>query len=303
MTTRTLARTPALPALYAKAVLGSLPRGRRRSDRNPNRMSDADQLAVRLADAEIRPGRLAEYRRICGFGAGRAVPATYPHVLAFPLQLAVMTDPAFPFPALGLVHIGNRIEQIRPLRVGERLELTVETEGAQPHPRGAQITLVSRVDVDGRVVWRDETVLLSRRRTHHPTAAEPGDGPEIEVPSVAPAAAVDWRLPADLGRRYAAVSGDRNPIHLYDVTAKAFGFTQHIAHGMWTKARALAELESRLPGSFVVQVSFKKPIVLPGTVGFGAREHDSVIDFAVTSRCGELSHLLGRIVTSDSDAG
>ena len=62
-----------------------------------------------------------------------------------------------------------------------------------------------------------------------------------------PTGTVEWRLPGDLGRRYAAVSGDRNPIHLYPLTAKALGFPRQIAHGMWSLARCVAALENRLP--------------------------------------------------------
>ena len=76
----------------------------------------------------------------------------------------------------------------------------------------------------------------------------------------------EWRLGGDLGRRYAAVSGDRNPIHLHALTAKPFGFPRAIAHGMWTKARCLAALEGRLPDAFSVDVRFRKPILLPGRV-------------------------------------
>ena len=81
-----------------------------------------------------------------------------------------------------------------------------------------------------------------------------------------PAGGVEWRLPADLGREYAAVSGDHNPIHLYPLTAKAFGFQRQIAHGMWSKARCVAAFENRLPDAATVEVEFKKPIFLPGKV-------------------------------------
>ena len=37
---------------------------------------------------------------------------------------------------------------------------------------------------------------------------------EEELEQPAPTG-TSWKLPGDLGRRYAAVSGDHNPIHLY----------------------------------------------------------------------------------------
>ena len=66
--------------------------------------------------------------------------------------------------------------------------------------------------------------------------------------------------------RYAAVSGDVNPIHLHPLTARVFGFPRAIAHGMWTAARALAALQGRLPDALTYDVGFGRPLLLPSTV-------------------------------------
>ena len=97
----------------------------------------------------------------------------------------------------------------------------------------------------------------------------------------------------DLGRRYAAVSGDHNPIHLHDLAAKPFGFPRAIAHGMWTKARCLAAL--RLPDAFTVDVRFSKPILLPSTVTFGSAEDDAATRFAVRAARDGVPHLDGHV--------
>ncbi len=99
----------------------------------------------------------------------------------------------------------------------------------------------------------------------------------------------------DLGRRYAGVSGDRNPIHMHALTAKPLGFPRAIAHGMWTKARCLAALESRLPDAFAVDVRFRKPILLPGRVEFASSAQGDQIDFAVRDAKRGTPHLDGRI--------
>jgi acyl dehydratase len=114
----------------------------------------------------------------------------------------------------------------------------------------------------------------------------------------APSAGVEWRLPGDLGRRYAAVSGDANPIHLYPLTAKALGFRRQIAHGMWTKARSVAAIENRLPNAVTVEVAFKKPVFLPGTVAFAAQRHDDGWAFAMTSPKDGSPHQLGRTASA-----
>ncbi len=109
-----------------------------------------------------------------------------------------------------------------------------------------------------------------------------------------PPSATTWHLPGDLGRRYAAVSGDHNPIHLYGITAKAFGFPRQIAHGMWSKARCLAALDGRLPDAVTVEVAFKKPILLPGTVAFGSARSGEGYAFSLTNPRSGAPHLLGR---------
>jgi acyl dehydratase len=221
-------------------------------------------------------------------------------VLAFPLHLVVMTDPAFPFAPLGVVHIGNAIKQLRPLTVDDRPDLTVSCGPVGPHPRGRRVALLTEATIDDEVVWQSESVMLSRDRagSAEERPASAAAAPEESAPAVpeqAPSGPQTWRLPSSLGRRYAAVSGDRNPIHLYDLTAKPFGFRRHIAHGMWTKARCLAELHNRLPEAFRVEVSFRKPLPLPGSAMFGARTFGDHVDFGVSSATSGSAYLLGRI--------
>ena len=82
--------------------------------------------------------------------------------------------------------------------------------------------------------------------------------------------AVLWHVAGDVGRRYGAVSGDRNPIHLRPLTARLFGFPRAIAHGMWVKAAALAMVSDQLPPAFTVDARFKLPMLLPATAALSA---------------------------------
>jgi MaoC like domain len=225
---------------------------------------DVPDTTLRLSGVAVEPGRLAAYDRVCAFDLRDELPPTYPHILAFPLQLALMTDPSFPFPAVGLVHIHNRITQHRPIRAAEKLQIDVWATPVEDHPRGKQFSLRSEVRVGDELVWEEVSTNL-RRGGGSESATAPGrELPEAEeLPATA-----TWNLPGDLGRRYGSVSGDRNPIHLHPLSARLFGFKSAIAHGMWTKARCLAALAPRLPDAFTVEVAFKKPILLPGRVEF-----------------------------------
>ena len=254
--------------------------------------------ALTLADVEIDRDRLAGYDRVCGFDVSDTLPPTYPHMLAFPLHLALMTDGSFPFPAIGLVHIANEIVQHRPIDARERMSLRVAATGIEPHPRGRQFSIRTEARVGDELVW--EEVSTNLRRGHgEDTPASAGEAPPAsqDLP-----ASATWRLEGDLGRRYGSVSGDLNPIHVHWLSARLFGFPSAIAHGMWTKARCLAALGPELPGGVTVQVAFKRPILLPakvefaeaagdgGRISFGVRDAERGtphLDGLVTPRTGE----------------
>ncbi|MEV1114375.1 MaoC/PaaZ C-terminal domain-containing protein [Actinosynnema sp. NPDC049800] len=239
-----------LTLLYAKAALTGFTR---RGDELPRSSLDVE--------VTVDPEHLARYAKVCGFGVRDELPITYPHVLGFESQIRLMTGPGFPFPLPGLVHVANRIRQHRPLRVSEPLSLHVALADLRPHERGRQFDVVTTVSVDGEEVWVDVSTYLRR---------EGGAAKEQASRAEPPAPTARWRLPGDLGRRYADASGDRNPIHLHPVTAKAFGFPRAIAHGMWSKARCVAAFEGRLPDAYEVDVRFKAPVLLPGEVDFSS---------------------------------
>jgi acyl dehydratase len=249
---------------YARAALPLIPL----ASRLPFVAGGGGEMPVddlrRSSSASTDPERLAAYSKVCGFRFGDTVPPTWPHILAFAEQMALMTDGRFPFGAIGLVHLANRIEQLRPVQVSDELDLTVTPTPVEPHPKGRTFALVTEASVAGEPVWRERSTFLRR-------GGGEGEEPKRRRSRAQPiATSATWKLGGDLGRRYAGVSGDRNPIHLHPLSARAFGFPRAIAHGMWTKARALAALEGRLGEAFTVDAEFKRPILLPATVGFGA---------------------------------
>jgi acyl dehydratase len=223
--------------------------------------NEIPDLQLTLNQVSVDREKLASYCRVCGFELSSALPATYPHILAFPLHLALMTDGSFPFPAIGLVHVENKITQHRPIADSETLSLRVWATPLEPHPRGRQFSVRTEASIDGEVVWEESSTNLRRGGGSGAGKQRERDGQQLPTTAT-------WRLEGDLGRRYAAVSGDMNPIHIHPLTARLFGFQSAIAHGMWTKARCLAALHSRLSDAFTVEVAFRRPILLPATVEF-----------------------------------
>ena len=269
---------PALRSLYLRALATA--RGRR-GDRLP-------EIAEERQDLGIDREQLGRYQDVCGFRQGDVLPLTYPHVMAFPVAVAIMVDPAFPFALPGLVHIANRIEQMRPIGAAEPLTVRVRATNLRDHPRGRQFDMVTEVRINDQGVWSETSTYLRRERRS--TSGAPREPAHEETPPSA-----IWRVPADTGRRYARVSGDVNPIHLNPLAARLFGFPRAIAHGMWLKARCLSALEGRLGDPVTAEVEFKSPLLLPSTVAFRSRAEDGHWLISVAHAASGRLHLIGRI--------
>lgn len=252
----TLRESPSLAPLFAKAALTARGRG-----------GEVPSTVVRREGVVVDRDHLLAYQRVCAFGGSDELPHTYPHVLGFPLQVALMADRAFPLALPGLVHLENTITVHRRLTADDRLDLAVRAEGLRPHPKGRLVDLVTEVDVEGERVWEGRSTYLRRGGNSaggEPVGTDAEPAPAPELPDRAPAAVL--RVPEGQGRAYAAVSGDVNPIHLHPLTARAMGFPRAIAHGMWTAARSLAALGPGVTGPGTSHVWFAKPVLLPSTV-------------------------------------
>ena len=293
---RELAASPSMGALFARAGLAMVP-GAAHLPFVGGGGGEVPDETLTLADVAVDRRRLIDYDRVCGFPIGDVLPATYPHMLAFPLQLALMTAGHFPVAAIGLVHVHNRIVSHRPIDAGERLSLRVWAEPMAPHPRGRTFVVRSEVGVGDELVWEEASTNLARGHRDD-SIAQPQGPPDTEgLPATA-----TWRLPGDLGRRYGSVSGDRNPIHVHPLSARLLGFPTAIAHGMWTLARCLAALGPRPSGPgrhpYAVEVAFRRPILLPASVDFAEARTPDGIAFGVRDAGRGTAHLDGLVTPS-----
>jgi acyl dehydratase len=278
---RVLDAAPSLGFLYARAAVTAWGRG-------------GELPATHLArtGVSVDPAHLAAYARVCRLPLNDVLPATYPHMLTFPLQMALMSDRSFPLALPGLVHVRNRIEVLGPVGSDALLDMEVWAERFATHRRGAAVDLCATVTVEGQEIWRSRSTYLARG------AKAPEGSPEadIEVPvGDLERVVATWSVPDDAGRRYAKVSGDVNPIHLSGLTAKAFGFTRAIAHGMWVKGRVLGALAGRLPDALSIDVGFRKPLFLPSTVTLSTVQVDGGWNVAVRNARSATEHVLGTV--------
>src|SRR5690606_4679640 len=200
----------------------------------------------------------------------------------------MMTSEAFPFPILGLVHIRNQVKQYRQVGVNEQLTLSCKFGALQPHDKGVQFDFMTTVKVGDEVVVEVLTTYMSRQKTNGKAAPKVAESktPNYEVKA-------EWDISENTGRRYAMSSGDFNLIHIHALTAKAFGFKQAIAHGMWSKARALASLT--LPDAYEADVWFKLPMYLPSKVQFVTAQSGNDIEFLIRNTKSQKPHVSGSI--------
>jgi acyl dehydratase len=273
---------PAPHVLYARVMSGLMKR---------NRAAQLPASRLVIPAATLDPVAIERYARVCGFIPEHGVPLTYPHLLAFPLHLMLLTEPAFPWPALGLVHLANSVRLRRPLALDDTLRVEVECGPLVKHERGQAFVMSARIYRRGEAVWDSDSLYLKR--------GVPAQGALVAPLAIERAALVRqtrWQLAAQLGRDYARVSGDFNPIHLTMLSAKVFGFSRAIAHGMWTLARTAALFQPPKPLAWAeLDGEFKLPMYLPGEASLWSTSRGpSEREFEVRDAAGDKPHLRGR---------
>ncbi|MDV7246421.1 MULTISPECIES: MaoC/PaaZ C-terminal domain-containing protein [Rhodococcus] len=249
---------PGMPGtldIYARAVRSALPVVGASGDSAPD-------TTLTLSGVKVDPDNLAAYDRVTGLRFGDTLPLTYPFTLVFPIVMKLMVSDGFPFPAIGSVHAENVIEQFRPISVSEPLDVSVHAENLREHRKGLLIDVVSEIRVGRELVWRQTSSFLRQQKTS--LSGQPGPEPKPE--EVPPPPLRTLRVDQKTISKYAGVSGDRNPIHVSTLGAKAFGFPKTIAHGMWSAAAVLGSVEGRIPEAVTYSVRFGKPILLPATL-------------------------------------
>jgi acyl dehydratase len=205
--------------------------------------------------------------------------------------MSLVTGFDFPFAAMGSVHIENHITQYRPIKVTDTVNIAVHAENLREHRRGLLVDLVTDVSVGNEVAWHQVTTFLHQQRTSLSDEPKP---PPQKQPKLPPPNAILRITPGQI-RRYAAVGGDHNPIHTNPVGAKLFGFPTVIAHGMFSAAAVLANLEAGLPDAVTYSVRFGKPVLLPASAGLYVDQVEDGWDISLRNIAKGYPHLTGTL--------
>lgn len=280
---RLLDAEPVPSAAYRAAIAGAV-----KSAVGKSQVRDLPRVAMTGPALDVPLDRLAQYYELLGAPVTDTLPAGFVHVLGFPMHLAWLTDSGCELPALGMVHISNRVTYHRELTVADRITFTAWGGNLRPHRKGALLDVRLLAETDGELAWEGTSTYLSTgART--PGTPEPRTEPEAipDLPGLH-----TWSLPADAGRSYAAASGDANPIHTTKLAAKAFGFPRPLVHGMYSAARALYEVGTP-PVPFEWWVDFSKPLLLPGRAQLVFGPDGEGVRYAL--RGGERVHLVGGV--------
>jgi acyl dehydratase len=239
----------------ARAAAGALPFVRR-GDTLPSRTVSVEGLA-------IDPANVAAYAAVTGLRFADGVPLTYPFALTFPSVMSLVSGFDFPFAAMGSVHVENHVTQYQPIAVTDVVDVKVHAENLREHRKGLMVDLVTDVSVGNDTAWHQVTTFLHQQRTS--LSDEPKSEPEKQ-PKLPPPNAILTVSPGQI-RNYASIGGDHNPIHTSSLGAKLFGFPTSIAHGMFSAAAVLANIEGQLPDAVAYSVRFGKPLLLPARAG------------------------------------
>jgi acyl dehydratase len=266
-----------------RAAIGSLPLIPR-GDQLPDKTLTVDDVTIDRAN-------VAAYAAITGLRYGDTVPLTYPFVLTYPAVMELVTGFDFPFAAIGAVHMENRITQHRPIAVTDTVGICTHAENLREHRKGLLVDVVSRVSVGNDPAWDQVTTFLHQQRT--PLSGEPKPEPP-PAPKLPPAGAI-LRITSRQIRRYASIGADRNPIHTSLLGAKAFGFPRPIAHGMFSAAAVLANIEGQLPDAVSYAVKFGKPVFLPSDLNIYIDRAGQGWDIALRDTAKGYLHLTGSV--------
>jgi acyl dehydratase len=189
------------------------------------------------------------------------------------------------------VHLENVITRHRLIAVTDVVDVTVRAQNLREHRRGLLVDAVTEVKVGNDVAWEQVATFLHQQRTS--LSDEPKPEPKKQ-PKLPPPNTILRITPGQI-RHYASVAGDHNPIHTNSIGAKLFGFPTVIAHGMFSAAAVLANIEGQLPDAVKYSVRFGKPVVLPARAGLYVDRTADGWELALRNLSKGYPHLTGTV--------
>lgn len=226
---RTLRRAPSAAWFMLRALLPKA------------RAGDPVSLALRLAPMHPDPRDLGAYHLLTGQRESAALSIVWPQVWGFRLQMALLTDRAFPLPIWSALQVRNRLLQHVPVSASGRYARAVRARPARRVDKGTEVDLHSTLhDEQGALAWESLTTFYWRGGG----GAERTDAlsPRAESPQIDADILARWPSGVGSGWRFGALTGDYNGLHSSDAYARAFGFARAFHHPPRVAAQCLEHL-------------------------------------------------------------
>lgn len=244
----------------------------------------------------LDPDVAARFARVVGADPDRYGPVAHPCMVARPALCvlhSVLADPAVRADRATMLHALSDIVWHAPLLHGRDVQLDAEIVDAGPYGDRRGLVVTTQVAVPGGRPLVDLRTVLA----FAPPALAVAEGrPRLGLPKglrhdTDPAAALAVPFDSGFPARYAAVSGDSNPIHLDREAARAAGLPGVVLHGLSTIAVgatfAVNELAAGDPTALArLRVRFARPAPPGQMAQFAAYRTAGPGEFALSCRVG-----------------
>ena len=255
MNTIELQAQPSIASSYLK-LFTKKTRGMKEGEKLP-------ELKYVLKNITVNHQQLLPFNTVCGLQETQ-IGITYPYVLAGPTMLALVAEPSFPLPAAGLLHLRNRITQHHVLSIDQPYEIAVFTAESRFRPQGLEFDIMTELKSQDETLWSCKSTFLKKGKFDREDSASEDEDIFRKLESE-PFLSDKLNVPKDIGKIYARICKDYNPIHISNLAAKLFGYKRSIAHGMWTTAKVVSHLYQATNIKHL-DVSFKGPVFTGSTL-------------------------------------
>ncbi len=284
---------PSMAYIFSKALLISMFRSSSLGD-------ETKILKSRfvLKNYQLDKDIIHNYKKVCGFTKidTNVVPISYLQSLFIGLLGKYIISSYFPITPLGLIHTYQSFEQERAIKDTESIDLSCSLVGVNKIEKGIETIFKLEVVSNDEIVWEGTSIFLTKTDTIKKKRSSKKEETFLKKQEII-------NIPKGTGLKYAKVSGDFNPHHLYSILAKAFGFKKAIVHGMWSLASVIANIDKTYPldGECKIEAFFKLPVFMPATTALGYEtgnddQGNAIVNFELRDNQEGLPHLKGRVL-------
>jgi hypothetical protein len=252
----------------------------------------APHIAASWRGHRIDPAHLRSFLGLTGLGLTRGLPVLYPHVLGFPLQMSVLTHPAFPVPIWKVLQVRNHLFQHRRIPPDAVVDIETRTTDTRFLDRGVEIDLRTVLVCDGVVSWESVNTFYSRGGSN----AAQTDVPIERAPDRPQEVYEQWHMPSGTGWRFAGLTGDYNGIHWWGAYARRLGFRRALHHPQLVLGQCLARLPALTAGPALrLDAWLKGPVYYDSDVRLSVANDLGETRFALGLEGDERAAVIGRL--------